>query len=203
MDASFLGRLVAGLFAGLSATVVALTASSAEEPGVAGAGNWPGACVAASGGLQQPSQAHQELAARALAVHNTERLGLGLPPLAWNCALERDAAHWAQSLQQRGQLEHAGAKVRNGSGENLWMGTAGRFPVERMVGRFIEEKQNYRHGRFPDISLTGNWADAGHYTQVIWRDTREVGCAVAKGQARDVLVCRYRPAGNVRGRTPF
>ena len=76
--------------------------------------------------------------------------------------------------------------MRSGSGENLWMGTAGRFPVEHMVGRFIEEKRHYRHARFPDISQTGNWADAAHYTQVVWRDTREVGCAVAQGASSDV-----------------
>jgi hypothetical protein len=39
----------------------------------------------------------------------------------------------------------------------------------------------------------------GHYTQLIWPTTREVGCAVAKGQGNDVLVCRYAPAGNVLG----
>ncbi len=202
MDASSFRRVVTGLFLVLCATGVAISASSAQEPDPDGAETLPVGCGTGDG-ADQPNPAQLELASRALATHNSERVGLGLPPLVWNCALERDAAHWAAALQQRGALEHAAASVRNGSGENLWMGTAGRFPIERMVGRFIEEKRHYRHGRFPDVSLTGDWADAAHYTQVVWRDTREVGCAVAPGQARDVLVCRYRPGGNVRGRTPF
>ena len=41
----------------------------------------------------------------------------------------------------------------------------------------------------------------GHYTQIVWATTREVGCGVAVcptlGQ---VWVCNDRPKGNVRGR---
>ena len=39
----------------------------------------------------------------------------------------------------------------------------------------------------------------GHYTQIVWPETREVGRAMASGQRFDVLVCRYWPSGNVIG----
>jgi len=143
------------------------------------------------------------MAPRSLAAHNAERASLSLPPLRWNCHLEQDASEWAQALLRQGALAHADAGTRKGIGENLWMGTSGRWPLEQMIGRFIEEKQQYRHGRFPDVSVTGNGADVGHYSQIVWRDTREVGCALARDSARDVLVCRYYPAGNVQGRVPF
>ncbi|MBX7502712.1 SCP-like extracellular [Qipengyuania sp. YG27] len=148
-----------------------------------------------------PSDLH--LAARILRAHNDERQRLSLKPLKWNVHLEREAREWAQHLSSKGMLQHADQRGRNQTGENLWMGTAGHWPVENMVGMFIDEKKHYRHARFPDISKTGNWADVGHYSQIVWRDTQEVGCAVATARGNDVLVCRYWPAGNVWGQKAY
>ena len=141
--------------------------------------------------------------ARILKAHNAERARLKLPGLSWNQHLEREAREWAEHLSRRGTIYHADDRTRNGTGENLWMGTSGGWEVEGMVGMFLDERRHYRHARFPDVSRTGNWADVGHYTQIVWRDTREVGCAVASARGNDVLVCRYYPAGNVMGRKAF
>ena len=43
----------------------------------------------------------------------------------------------------------------------------------------------------------------GHYTQLIWSDTREVGCAVARDASREVWVCNYDPPGNWVGVRPY
>ena len=51
---------------------------------------------------------------------------------------------------------------------------------------------------FPDNSTTGKVEDVGHYTQVIWRATSEVGCAEATSADEDILVCRYTEAGNIK-----
>ncbi len=198
MYTNLLRMACAGIVVALCATSVALTASGPREPSAAEEGRCAGAPSEAGHLARRP-----DTAIRALAVHNQERTRLGLPPLAWDCGLEQEAARWAQALAQRGTLEHASAAERSGAGENLWMGTARGFPLEQMVGRFIEEKRHYRHAHFPDISHTGNWADAGHYSQVIWRESRALGCALAQGTARDVLVCRYFPAGNVQGRIAY
>ncbi len=152
-------------------------------------------------GAQAPSDLH--LAARTLRVHNEERRRLGLPPLKWNGHLEKEAGQWARVLSSRGVLQHADGRTRNGTGENLWMGTAGHWPVETMVRMFVDEKKLYRHSDFPNISRTGNWADVGHYSQIVWRDTKEVGCAVETARGNDVLVCRYWPAGNVWGEKAY
>ena len=68
-----------------------------------------------------------------------------------------------------------------------------------MIGTFVDEKRHFRRGTFPDVSTTGQWRDVGHYTQLIWRGTQKVGCAVAPGGGQDWLVCRYWPAGNTMG----
>lgn len=142
-------------------------------------------------------------AERLLTVHNAERARLGLPELRWNAGLARDADAYAKLLLQRGALQHANAADRKGNGENLWMGTSGVWSADAMVGMFLDERRYFRAAAFPDVSSTGNWADVGHYTQIVWKDTREVGCAIDRGNGMDVLVCRYSPAGNVFGQSPF
>lgn len=145
----------------------------------------------------------ESLAVRLLAAHNAERDRLHLPRLKWNSSLERAAGNWAQQLSHRGYLQHADQRTRASAGENLWMGAAGYWNVESMVGMFVDEKKYYRNDSFPNISRTGNWADVGHYSQMVWRDTQEVGCALETDRGYDVLVCRYWPAGNIWGQKAY
>jgi len=88
-------------------------------------------------------------------------------------------------------------------GENLWAGTRGYFAPEAMVDAWVREKRMFRRGRFPDNSLTGRHEDVGHYTQLVWRSTRAVGCARAQSDREDILVCRYSEAGNWVGEYPY
>jgi hypothetical protein len=62
-----------------------------------------------------------------------------------------------------------------------------------------DEKQFFRNGVFPNVSTTGNWIQVGHYTQLVWRDTKEVGGGLATGHGADFLVCNYDPPGNWLG----
>jgi hypothetical protein len=141
---------------------------------------------------------------RLLAAHNRERSAAGIPPLAWDPALAAEAASWGGELAASGEFEHdPDTGGEDPQGENLWAGTRGAYAPEEMVGGWIEEKRYFRPGRFPDNSLTGDFADVGHYTQLMWRETGRVGCALAEGAEEEVLVCRYRTAGNVVGERPF
>ena len=146
---------------------------------------------------QAPGVSASSFEGRLLSAHNRERARFGFVALSWSPALAQQAASWAQDLSRRGAFEHS--RERQGAGENLWMGTSGYYGPEAMIGAFIKEGQYFRPGKFPDVSTTGNWADVGHYTQLIWPATRELGCAVASTGSKDVLVCRYFPAGNMRG----
>ena len=145
------------------------------------------------------AEAPDSFAALVLASHNDERSRLGIAPLAWNSGLAAQARDWASDLAARGVLQHS--RNSGGTGENLWMGTSGAFPPEAMIGAFVGERKHFYAGRFPAVSRTGRWSDVGHYTQLIWPATREVGCALAQGRDWDVLVCRYYPAGNVYGQS--
>jgi hypothetical protein len=138
--------------------------------------------------------------ARILAAHNAERARAGLPPLQWDNALGTAAAAYAQQMALTGQFAHSNRHARPGTGENLWMGTHGAFSLKAMVGGWSSEKQWLVPGIFPNNSRTGNWADVGHYTQMIWPSTTRVGCAIASTPRIDYLVCRYSGAGNIDGR---
>ena len=142
-----------------------------------------------------------EVEARLLAAHNRERAQANTRPLIWSDTLEAEARDWAVDLIDSGRFAHDPRP--HGHGENLWMGWGERvFTPEDMVGDWIEERRDYRPGVCPNVSRTGDWVAVGHYTQLIWRDTTHVGCAVASRGDRAVLACRYSPPGNVDGQRP-
>ena len=141
--------------------------------------------------------------ARLLAAHNAERAAMGVAPLAWNDQLAADARDWAKTLAATGRFEHSpDAPDNEPEGENLWAGTPRAFSPEAMVHLWAAEKRDYRPGVFPNNSRSGDVENVGHYTQLIWRSTQQVGCATAVGEHEEVLVCRYSQAGNVYGERP-
>jgi hypothetical protein len=139
------------------------------------------------------------VAARILAAHNAERQKFGAPALEWDDGLAQEAEQWAVGLARSGQLEHSSAQIRHGAGENLFMGTAGAYRVEAMIDFFLEERRDFQPGTFPNVARNGDWSSVGHYTQIIWRDTRRVGCGLATANGNEAMVCRYVPAGNIYG----
>ncbi|HEX8472007.1 MAG TPA: CAP domain-containing protein [Brevundimonas sp.] len=140
---------------------------------------------------------------RVLAAHNRERTAASIRPLQWDSGLAASAQAWADRLAATGAFEHAPERAADPQGENLWAGTKGFFSAEAMVDGWIREKRYFKPGAFPHNSVTGKVADVGHYTQLMWRDTGEVGCAIATGPVEDVMVCRYAQAGNYLGEQPF
>lgn len=137
---------------------------------------------------------------RVLAAHNLSRAHAGAAPLAWDAELADGAAAYARQMAITRVFAHSDRRARRGVGENLWMGTRGAFSVETMVGNWASEQRLFSSGVFPAVSRSGNWADVGHYTQMIWPTTTRVGCALATNASTDYLVCRYSPAGNIDGR---
>ncbi|MGN6498043.1 MAG: CAP domain-containing protein [Tsuneonella sp.] len=146
--------------------------------------------------IVRASDSGGDFAARLLAAQNAERDSAGVARLSWSGKLAQDAQGWADRLAARGTLAHASQDERQSEGENLWMGTAGYYSAEDMIGGFAAEREKFKPGKFPAVSRTGKWEDVGHYSQLIWRDTKEVGCAVARNRENDFLVCRYWPGGN-------
>ena len=145
-----------------------------------------------------PASAQQILAA-----HNAARAEVGVAPLVWKPELAAEAQKWADQLARTRGFSHSDGSKRSGNGENLWMGTKGAYTPDEMVGSWVNEKRFFRAGRFPDNSSTGDWAAVAHYTQIIWRETREIGCAIAGNDDQEVLVCHYAEPGNIEGEQPY
>lgn len=147
---------------------------------------------------------YHDLEARLLTAHNRERAAAGIPTLAWNNELAASAEKWASHLGTTGAFEHSPDEVGQPvEGENLWAGTRGYYSPESMVGLWIAEKRNFKPGIFPGNSRTGDVEQVGHYTQLMWRQTTAMGCAIANSRNEDLLVCRYSTAGNVTGERPY
>ena len=141
-------------------------------------------------------------AARMLAEHNRERAAVGHPPLAWDPRLAASAATYGPVLARLGYLVHSPREDRPGQRENLAMAYGGTMTAEGLVGMWTAEKKLLVPGLFPHVSRTGQWKDVAHYTQMVWRTTTHVGCALHRGQW-DYLICRYSPPGNVDGKPVF
>ena len=129
-----------------------------------------------------------------LQAHNSIRRSLGLPALAWSDGLAARAHEWAQTLLAKNQFFH---RPRSPYGENLFeMAGAHSSPAE-VVSEWASESRAY------DYKTNRCGGTCGHYTQIVWRDTKEVGCAVARGVRREVWVCEYNPPGNWTGKRPY
>ena len=53
-----------------------------------------------------------------------------------------------------------------------------------------------------DYSRPGFAMNTGHFTQVVWAGSTELGCGVAVCNGGETWVCNYSPAGNMQGDFP-
>jgi len=121
-----------------------------------------------------------------LDAHNVYRAKHCVPPLTWSAELAQSAQRWAT----RCVFAH---EERIGPGENLFRGTAGAFTPGSAAQHWYAEIAAFNFW-VPDFS-----AQTGHFSQMIWRGSERLGCAVALCRGMEFWVCRYAPAGNVVG----
>jgi uncharacterized protein YkwD len=133
--------------------------------------------------------------------HNAYRSALHLPALTWSADLASDALAWAKNLAKIDKGQHDSG-VRGKEGENIWWGTTGAYSPGEMVNFWGNEKEGFVYGIFPDCKVSRS-AVVGHYTQVVWKNTTSVGCALVSNGKMDYLVCRYSAPGNIVGEKPY
>ena len=151
----------------------------------------------------------------ALARHNHWRKAVRVSALSWSPSLAAYAQVWADELAALGcKMEHRprGGAFEQRYGENLFwaspvMWTDGRREVQprtptHVIDTWGEQKQWYEYRSNRCAAPSGE--SCGHYTQMVWARSREVGCAMTicdnKGQ---IWVCNYDPPGNYIGQRPY
>lgn len=142
------------------------------------------------GSRDQPVLVPQEI----VAAHNVVRSKLGVSPLVWSDNVAKVAQVWANTLLAKGTFEH---RTDHKYGENLLEATGIEPTPSQVVSEWADEAKNYQY------SANSCSEVCGHYTQLVWRDTKEVGCAVVQDSTRQIWVCNYAPYGNVVGERPY
>ena len=126
-----------------------------------------------------------------LEAHKKARADVNLPPLTWNCRLAKMAQEWAN----RGIVEH---RPENDFGENIAATEAADTSPVVGVKDWLTEKSFWNN----TAAQCQTGKSCYHYTQVVWKDTTEVGCGInrkASGKMKMLFVCNYDPAGNFPG----
>jgi uncharacterized protein YkwD len=128
--------------------------------------------------------------------HNALRARLKLKPLIWSDKLARAAQEWADTLVKEGAFRH---RPRSPFGQNLYDIIGSEFLPQQIINGWAGEAKDFDYA----ANLCKEGRICGHYTQMVWRETKELGCAVAHGGNREVWVCEYSPPGNIFGMRPY
>ncbi|MDF1826285.1 MAG: CAP domain-containing protein [Verrucomicrobiales bacterium] len=139
-------------------------------------------------------------AAEFLDFHNQVRAEVGVAPVAWSPEIARVAQEWADELARKGKFEHRPRGARS-YGENLAAGSGASYSPVQGAKQWYAEKKLFRS---TDGVFTASLMPAGHYTQMVWRGSTEIGAGkavVQRGQMKGwtVVVCNYNPPGNMVG----
>lgn len=147
--------------------------------------------------MPQPQAPGNEFARSFTDAHNRSRQTVKVAPLRWSAALATMAQDWADQLMRDNcRMRHSPA---NGYGENLaWSGGASKTPAQ-VVAMWVGEQGSYSYS----TNRCQRGESCGHYTQVVWADTRELGCGFASCGNSEVWVCNYFPPGNFVGQRPY
>jgi len=151
-----------------------------------------------------------------LAAHNTERASITsatVPALTWSADAEAVALKYAAKLESDGTCTLIHNPDRGKFGENLAMkGKSTPFSyvdftaaeATGMVNAWIAEKADYNYAT---NKCKPKPVQCGHYTQVVWKTTTTVGCAVLACKYTPynalILICNYAPPGNWVGQKPY
>ncbi|MBN2803807.1 MAG: hypothetical protein JXR91_12000 [Deltaproteobacteria bacterium] len=150
--------------------------------------------------------------------HNSLRKTIKTTPsllnLSWSDSLAEEARTWAETLAETmcGYLMHSNDPV---NGENIF--TAGQTsqlswssPKTVVQDAWGAEKLCWDYGTISEsenCDINSCYSGCGHFTQIVWRDTKKLGCGVSScvsdGWYYDIWVCKYFPPGNIIGQTPY
>lgn len=130
--------------------------------------------------------------------HNYWRKKVGTQKMKWSAKLAKYAQNWANHLKKT-----KGCKMKhrqpNKYGENLYWAYNMKSSSKGVVDSWASERHDYTYST--NKCKPGKMC--GHYTQVVWKSSKFVGCGKATCGAEEVWVCNYDPPGNYIGQKPW
>ncbi len=158
-----------------------------------------------------PACTADEFSDRLIAAHNLWRDKVHVPPLKWSVELADFAQSWADHLKQSNACD---MRHRNGEERKLGKQTTG----ENLAWKWQDPKPDSGFLYTPE-EVVDAWGSelkfyapksgackggvCGHYTQLVWHNSTEVGCGRASCGKAEVWVCNYLPAGNYVGEKAY
>jgi hypothetical protein len=143
-----------------------------------------------------------------ISAHNSVRISAtptpnpALPVLSWSAAAAGKAQAWAD------QCQYAHNPNLGNFGENIAAATPNTWTTAGVVQFWASEASSYDYGR----NTCAPGKECGHYTQIVWRNTTQVGCATKVCNKNSPFsgftqwqfwVCDYSPPGNFVGERPY
>jgi hypothetical protein len=176
-----------------------------------------GGSSADAGGMRPHNPLTQALIDRFVTAHDQARSGPlnptpapALPPVTWDAVLADSAYGYlvkcVSTASPPALVDHNAGRTSDyqalgGSGyvgENIF-GTTGSATAAGALSAWMAEASQYDYN-------TGAIGTAGHYTQVVWRASVHIGCAIVDCPNltfHDTVLCDYAPGGNIEGQKPY
>lgn len=126
--------------------------------------------------------------------HNYHRENHGVAALKWNTVIQKYAQSWADKIASEDKMYH---RQPNNYGENIYWKSGGDLSGAEPVDAWYSEIKSYNYNN-PGFSMA-----TGHFTQVVWAGSSELGCGKARSKRGGTyIVCNYNPPGNYQGMFP-
>jgi uncharacterized protein YkwD len=171
--------------------------------------------VALTGGIMSNNSVFGEtsidlakLRSAAVSKHNAYRATHKSPNLTISDSLNTSAQAWAETIVSTGQFEHS--TNRKNVGENIYASYTTESTIDPTTLGNGASEDWYSEIKDYKYESPGFSSDTGHFTQVVWKGSTQLGCGAAQGTETIqgtkynafYVVCQYAPAGNVQGQFP-
>jgi hypothetical protein len=149
---------------------------------------------------------------------NAARAAVGEAPLTWNPIAAMVALNYANKCNYahnpNRKTDYMALGGTGSVGENIAAGAPTLTIAAANKGWIDDERPYYNHTTNTCDNQSMPTVECGHYTQIVWKTTTAVGCAMVKctmntpftgnvGTTWYYAVCDYTPAGNIVGQSPY
>lgn len=138
----------------------------------------------------------EDLVSQFLVPQNQARAQVGDPPFVWDENVTSYAQAYANERRGDCALKHSNGPF----GENIFWGGGSDWQPKDAVAAWIGEDRFFNY----QTHSCDGYEECGHYTQIVWKDSRKLGCArVICDDGDTFMTCNYDPPGNYIGQNPY